>query len=53
MTAAPNRTRSGDLPAWRHLLLTFGLIAGSGAAIVFFGFYAWGEIQRVAEAFGF
>jgi hypothetical protein len=53
MTAAPNRNRSGDLPAWRHLLLTLGLIAGSAAAIVFFAVYAWGEIQRVASAFGF
>lgn len=53
MTTAPHRTRSGDGPAWHHLLLTFGLIAGSGASIVFFAVYAWGEIQRVAEAFGF
>lgn len=53
MTTAPQRTRSGNLPEWRHLLLTLGLIVGSVSAIVLSAVYAWGELQRIASAFGF
>ena len=53
MTTAPHRIRSGSTPAWRQALLTIGLLAASIAAVAFTATYAWGEIQRVAGAFGF